>query len=121
MATRATATITMSMQEVDRVKTVQAVVDRMLPVGLAAKRLGLSRRQLERLHAARILQAQRDDRRLEAPSRTHRGQASQPLRAAFGARPASQFTSEAMAIAVRQACSPPSPPSARRHRAVATT
>ena len=43
------ATITMSMREVDRVKTVQAVVDRMLPVGLAAQRLGLSRRQLERL------------------------------------------------------------------------
>ena len=43
------ATITMSMREVDRVKTVQAVVDRMLPVGLAAHRLGLSRRQLERL------------------------------------------------------------------------
>jgi hypothetical protein len=39
----------MSMREVDRVKTVQAVVDRMLPVGLAAQRLGLSRRQLERL------------------------------------------------------------------------
>lgn len=34
--------------KVDRVKTVQAVVDRMLPVGLAAQRLGLSRRQLER-------------------------------------------------------------------------
>src|SRR5450755_3166335 len=43
------ATITMSMREVDRVKTVQAVVDRMLPAGLAAQRLGLSRRQLERL------------------------------------------------------------------------
>ena len=42
MATRAAATITMSMREVDRVKTVQAVVDRMLPVGLAAKRLGLA-------------------------------------------------------------------------------
>jgi hypothetical protein len=73
------------------------------------------------LHAAQILQAQRDDRRLKAPSRTHRGQASQPLRAAFGARRASQFTSEDMEIAVRQACSPPSPPSAGRHRAVATT
>ena len=46
---RTAATITMSMREVDRVKTVQTVVDRMLPVGLAAKRLGLSRRQLERL------------------------------------------------------------------------
>jgi hypothetical protein len=46
---RTEATITMSMREVDRVKTVQAVVDRMLPVGLAAKRLGLGRRQVERL------------------------------------------------------------------------
>ena len=46
---RTAATVTMSMREVDRVKTVQAVIDRMLPVGLAAKRLGLSRRQLERL------------------------------------------------------------------------
>ena len=46
---RTEATITMSMRELDRTKTVQAVVDRMLPVGLAAKRLGLSRRQLERL------------------------------------------------------------------------
>jgi hypothetical protein len=73
------------------------------------------------LHAAQILQAQRDDRRLKAPSRTHRGQASQPLRAAPGARPASQFTSEDMEIAVRQACSPPSPLGARRQRAVATT
>lgn len=44
-----TATITMSMQEVDRLKTVHAVVDRMLRVGQAAQRLGLSRRQLERL------------------------------------------------------------------------
>ena len=39
----------MRMREIDRVKTVQAVVDRMLPVGLAVQRLGLSRRQLERL------------------------------------------------------------------------
>ena len=46
---RIATSITMSMREVDRVKTVQAVVDRMLPVGLAAQRLGLSRRQLERL------------------------------------------------------------------------
>ena len=46
---RTAATITMSMREVDQVKTVQAVVDKMLPVGLAAQRLRLSRRQLERL------------------------------------------------------------------------
>lgn len=43
------ATITMNMREVDRLKTVQAVVDRMTRVDQAAKRLGLSRRQLERL------------------------------------------------------------------------
>jgi len=44
-----TATITMSMREADRLKTIQAVVDRMARVGQAAQRLGLSRRQLERL------------------------------------------------------------------------
>jgi len=45
----AEATITMSMREVDRVKTVQAVLDRMLRPGQAARKLGLSVRQLERL------------------------------------------------------------------------
>jgi len=49
MATRATATITMSMREADRLKVVQAVVDRMLRVGPAAKRIGVTPRQLERL------------------------------------------------------------------------
>ena len=48
MATPA-ATITMTMREVDRLKTIQAVVDRMLRVGHAAQRLGISRRQIERL------------------------------------------------------------------------
>jgi hypothetical protein len=43
------ATITMTMREADRLKTVQAVMDRMLGVGPAASRLGLSRRQVERL------------------------------------------------------------------------
>ena len=43
------ATITMNMREVDRLKTVQAVVDRMTRVDQAAKRLGLSRRQISRL------------------------------------------------------------------------
>ena len=43
------ATITMSMREVDRLKTIQAVVDGGLQVGQAAQRLGLSRRQVERL------------------------------------------------------------------------
>ena len=47
MATAA-ATITMTMREADRLKTVQAVVDRMLRVGQAAQRLGISRRQVER-------------------------------------------------------------------------
>jgi transposase len=49
MATRATATITMSMREADRLKVVQAVVDRMLRVGPAAERIGVTPRQLERL------------------------------------------------------------------------
>jgi hypothetical protein len=48
MATRA-ATITMTMREADRLKMIQAVVDRMLRVGQAAQRLGLSPRQVERL------------------------------------------------------------------------
>lgn len=43
------ATITMTMREADRLKTIQAVVDRMLRVGQAAQRLGMSRRQIERL------------------------------------------------------------------------
>ena len=46
MATAA-ATITMTMREADRLKTVQAVVDRMLRVGQAAQRFGMSRRQIE--------------------------------------------------------------------------
>ena len=50
------ATITMSMREADRVKTVQAVVDRMLPTGLAAQRLGLGRRRF-------IADAARNERR----------------------------------------------------------
>ncbi len=37
-------TITMTMREIDRAKTIQAVVDRMLRPGQAAQRLGLSRR-----------------------------------------------------------------------------
>jgi len=47
MATPA-ATITMSMREADRLKTVQAVVDRLTRVGQAAQRLGMSRRQIVR-------------------------------------------------------------------------
>lgn len=48
MTTRA-ATITMTMREVDRLKTVQAVVDRMLRFSRAAQRLGMSQRQVHRL------------------------------------------------------------------------
>ncbi|WP_444813199.1 ISNCY family transposase, partial [Variovorax saccharolyticus] len=39
----------MTMREADRLKTIQAVTDRMLRVGQAAQRLGMSRRQIERL------------------------------------------------------------------------
>src|SRR5882672_5867885 len=46
MATTA-AVITMSMREADRLKTIQAVVDRMRRVGQAAQRLELGRRQVE--------------------------------------------------------------------------
>ncbi len=49
MATRATATITMSMREADRLKVVQAVMDRMLRVDTAAERIDVTPRQLERL------------------------------------------------------------------------
>ena len=50
MKTTATeALITMSMREVDRLKTVQLVVDRMLRLRPAAQRLGVSSRQLQRL------------------------------------------------------------------------
>ena len=44
-----TATITMTMREAERLKTIQAVLDRMLRVGQAAQRLGFSRRQVERI------------------------------------------------------------------------
>lgn len=50
MATAA-GTITMSMREADRLKTIQAVVDRMLGVGQAAQRMGISTRQVGRLLA----------------------------------------------------------------------
>ncbi|MBB3009364.1 transposase [Cupriavidus alkaliphilus] len=42
-------TITMTMRELDRLKVIQAVVDHGLPVWRAAEKLGLSRRQVERL------------------------------------------------------------------------
>jgi len=46
MTTRATATITMSMRGADRLNVVQAVVDRMLRVDRAVKRIGVTPRQL---------------------------------------------------------------------------
>ena len=81
------------------------------------KRLGRA------LQAALILQAQRDDRRIKAPSRTHRGKAPQSLRAASGTKRASQFTAEDIEIAVRQVCAPATAPRphAHGHRALATT
>ncbi len=42
-------TITMTMRELDRLKVIQAVVDQGLAVWRAAEKLGLSRRQVERL------------------------------------------------------------------------
>ena len=44
-----TGTITMSMREVDRLKVIQAVVERQLKPGRAAERLCVSVRQIERL------------------------------------------------------------------------
>ncbi|WP_176668924.1 ISNCY family transposase [Variovorax sp. SG517] len=50
------ATITMTMREVDRIKTMQALMDRMLRPAQAAARLGLTVRQV-----ARLAQRYRDD------------------------------------------------------------
>src|ERR1700712_825156 len=44
-----TELVTLNMRELDRLKVIQAVVDRMLKPGLAAERLHLSVRQIERL------------------------------------------------------------------------
>jgi hypothetical protein len=44
-----TETITMTMREVDRLKTIQAVVDGMLTALMAADRLRLTKRQVNRL------------------------------------------------------------------------
>ena len=44
-----TETITVSMRELDRLKTIQAVIDREITPGVAASRLGLTTRQLRRL------------------------------------------------------------------------
>lgn len=44
-----TEVITVSMRELDRLKTIQAIVDGMLRPGVAAERLQLSDRQLRRL------------------------------------------------------------------------
>jgi hypothetical protein len=48
-------TITMTMHEIDRLKTIQAVVDRMLRVGQAAQRPGVSRRQVNASNPRRQL------------------------------------------------------------------
>ena len=44
-----TGTITMSMRELDRLKVIEAVAEARLMTWRAAERLGLSRRQVERL------------------------------------------------------------------------
>ncbi|AME27059.1 ISNCY family transposase [Burkholderia sp. PAMC 26561] len=44
-----TGLVTLNMRELDRLKVIQAVVDRMLKPGLAAERLNLTVRQVERL------------------------------------------------------------------------
>jgi hypothetical protein len=41
--------ITRYMKDLDRLKTIQAVIDRDLKPGMAAQRLGMSVRQIERL------------------------------------------------------------------------
>ena len=46
---RPTELVTLNMRELDRLKVIQAVVDRMLKPGLAAERLRLTVRQVERL------------------------------------------------------------------------
>ena len=46
---RPTELVTLNMRELDRLKVIQAVVDRMLKPGLAAERLHLTVRQVERL------------------------------------------------------------------------
>jgi transposase len=46
---RHAARVTMSMRELDRLKCIQAVVDRELYPGIAAERLGISTRQLRRI------------------------------------------------------------------------
>ena len=44
-----TELVTLNMRELERIKVIQAVVDRMLKPGLAAERLHLTVRQVERL------------------------------------------------------------------------
>lgn len=48
MGTTAATTITMGMREADRLKTIQAVVDRMMRVGQAVRRLEAARAYLQR-------------------------------------------------------------------------
>ena len=55
-------TLTMTMRELDRLKVIQAVVDG-LAIWRAAEKLGLSRRQVERL----VLRYQEDGRLVRGP------------------------------------------------------
>jgi len=56
---RATEIITMSMREVDRLMTLQAVADGNMPTASAANRLGLCKRQVNRLLSRLARQAHR--------------------------------------------------------------
>lgn len=48
-ATGSSVVITMTTRDVDRLKTIQAVVDGMMRVGQDSQRLGMSPRQIERM------------------------------------------------------------------------
>ena len=63
------------------------------------KRLGTA------LRVAQVLQAQRDDRRGNSPSRTHAGEPVRPPHAAPGTKRPSEFTVHDVRAAVEQVCS----------------
>lgn len=56
------------------------------------------------LQAALVIQAQRDNRRSSAPSRTNQGQAPRPKKAAPGTKRSRQFTAEDVELAVMKVC-----------------
>lgn len=62
------------------------------------------------LQAALVIQAQRDDRRFGAPSRTNQGQAPRLKKAVPGTKRSSQFTSKDLELAVMKVCSPSKSP-----------